>query len=291
MTERQSVNSQPAGTPEEGAGDLAEEAVTAALGDRPVRTLIAAISSEAEAMRWCRAEEEVPEGAVVVAQHQIGLRDRNGLPWPVEPQAGLAFSVILKPHLAPIRAGRLYLAGVSALLDALPGEGMAEWPDTIRDDDGGLIGGVVTRVSAGVKGIDWCIVTFYVVKATGGRAQLAAQLLKGFDEHWAQPDAALQGFFKERCRTIGRRIRATFLPLGPKARRVEGEARDITGGGGLITVVEEERKVTLQIADIGRTEYLSEDGTVESEKLLSSPLGDWPLLGDVAPPSGEGWTP
>lgn len=290
MTEPQSANSQPHDASD--AGDLAEAAVASALGDRPARTFIAAISSEAEAMRWCRAEEDVPEGAVVVAQHQIGLRDRTGLPWPVEPEAGLAFSVILKPHLAPIRAGRLYLAGVAALLDALPGEGMAEWPDTIRDDDGRLVGGVVTRVSAGVKGIDWSIVTFYVVKATGGRAQLAAELLKGFDEHWAQPDAALQGFFKERCRTIGRRIRATFLPLGPKARRVEGEAVDVTGGGGLITLVEEERKVTLQIADIGRMEYLSDDGTVESDELRSSPLlGDWPLLGDVAPPSGEGWTP
>lgn len=207
--------------PDGGAADLSGEAVATAVGDRSSRTFVAVVSSEAEAMRWARAG--APEGAVVVGQHQIGLRDRVGSPWPVEPRSGLAFSVVLHPHLPPIRAGRLYLAGVAALLDTVRADVRIEWPDTLRTDANELVGGVVTRVSSGVRGIDWCVVTFYFVQTDGGRARLVAETLRAFDEHWARLDATLQGLYKERCRTIGRRVRATFMPLGPRSRVVEGE--------------------------------------------------------------------
>lgn len=275
-------------TPDSGAEDLSEEAVATALQERPSRSFVAVVSSEAEAMRWARTD--APEGAVVVGQHQIGLRDRVGNPWPVEPQSGLAFSVVLHPQLPPIRAGRLYLAGMAALVDTLRSDDRVEWPDTLRTDANELVGGVVTRVSSGVRGIDWCVVTFYLVRSEGPRAPLVAETLRAFDEHWARPDATLQGFYKERCRTVGRRIRATFMPLGPRSRVVEGEAVDITAGGALVVVTGDEKKIGLQINDIGRLEYLNEAGEVEG---AGSPplLANWPLLGDVAPPSSPGWTP
>lgn len=274
--------------PDSGAEDLSQEAVATAVGDRSSRSFVAVVSSEAEAMRWARTD--APEGAVVVGQHQIGLRDRVGTPWPVEPQAGLAFSVILHPHLPPIRAGRLYLAGMAALLDTLRGDVRVEWPDTLRTDDNELMGGVVTRVSSGVRGIDWCVVTFYFVHTDGPRAPLVAETLRAFDEHWARPDATLQGFYKERCRTVGRRIRATFMPLGPRSRQVEGEAVDVTAGGALVVVTKDDKKIGLQVNDIGRLEYLNEAGEVEG---ATSPplLQNWPMLGDVVPPSSPGWTP
>lgn len=276
-------------TPTGAAADLSEEAVAAAVGDRPSRSFVAVVSSEAEAMRWARTE--APEGAVVVGQHQIGLRDRVGTPWPVSPDAGVAFSVVLHPQLPPIRAGRLYLAGIAAILDALRGDVAIEWPDTVRSDEDELLGGVVTRVSSGVRGIDWCVVTFYFVRPEGPLATLVATTLRAFDEHWARPDAALQGFYKERCRTIGRRVRATFMPLGPRSRQVEGEALDITAGGALVVVTGDERKVPLQVNDIGKLQYLNEAGEVDAPAVSSPFLDAWPLGGDVVPPSGSGWTP
>ena len=273
------------------ASDLTEEALAAALGERPLRTFVAVISCDAEAMRWARGE--APDGAVVAAQYMMGLRDRGGVPWPVDAETGLAFSLITHPKIPPIRSGRLYLAGVSALLDTIPDVGLIEWPDTIRGDDDTLLAGMVDRVSSGVAGIDWAITTFYVVHFDGDRAALMAALVRTFDEHWSRPDATLVGYYKERCRTIGRRVRATFLPLGPRARQVEGEAVDITAGGGLIVVVEGDKKVTLQIADVGKLEYFGDDGKIESSDPLAaaSALAYWPLSGDVAPPTGEGWTP
>lgn len=271
------------------APDLSEEAVAAALGDRPARSFVAVVSSEAEAMRWARVD--APEGAVVVGQYQIGLRDRVGTPWPVAPDVGLAFSVVLHPHLPPIRAGRLYVAGVAALLDTLQGDVAIEWPDTVRGEGGELIAGVVTRVSSGVKGIDWCVVTFYFVATTQPRATLMAEALRAFDHHWARPDDELVSFYKERCRTVGRRVRATFMPLGPRSRQVEGEAIDVTPGGGLVVVTSEDRKVGLQVNDIGKLEYLTEAGELESPPPASSLLDAWPLGGDIVPPSGPGWTP
>jgi BirA family biotin operon repressor/biotin-[acetyl-CoA-carboxylase] ligase len=276
-------------TGSEGAPDLTQDAVTAALGDRPARAFVALVSSEAEAMRWARTE--APDGAVVVAQHQIGLRDRVGIPWPVAPDSGLAFSVVLHPHLPPIRAGRLYLAGIAALLEALPGDIAVEWPDRVLDAGGEFLGGVVTRVSSGVRGIDWCVVTFYFVSTSRSRAELMAEVVRAFDDHWGSDDVALQGFYKERCRTIGRRLRATFMPLGPRSRQVEGEAVDVTAGGALVVVAAEDRKVPLQVNDIGKLQYLTESGELESPGPVSPLLEAWPMGGDVAPPSGPGWTP
>jgi len=86
------------------AADLSDDAIAVALGERPRRTFVAVISCEAEMLRWAR--ESGPEGAVVAAQYQMGLRDRGGIPWPVDPEHGLAFSVLLHPKLPPIRAGR-----------------------------------------------------------------------------------------------------------------------------------------------------------------------------------------
>lgn len=269
------------------APDLTDDAIAVALGERPRRTFVAVVSSDAEAMRWAR--EKGPEGGVVAGQYQLGLRDRGGVPWPVDPDQGLAFSLLLYPKLPPIRAGRLYLAGTMALLHTLAGEHSAEWPDTIRDG-GGLAGGIVTKVSSSVAGIDWAVVTFYVVRTDEWRAELMGKLIDAFDTQWKLPDAELVAAYRERCRTIGRRVRATFLPLGPRARTVEGDAVDVMAGGGLIVTVEDGRKVTLQINDIGKLDYIDASGQIE-ESTRSSILNDWPFGSDILPPSGPGWTP
>ena len=237
-------------------------------------------------MRWAR--RLAPEGAVVVGQYQLGLRDRGGIPWPVDPEQGLAFSLLLHPKLPPIRAGRLYVAGSLALLDTIAGEHEAEWPDTIRAD-GALAAGVVTRVSSGVAGIEWAIVTFYVVRTEHWRAELVRKLIDAFDAHWARPDAELQTAYRERCRTVGRRVRATFAPLGPRARTVEGDAIDVTPAGALLVTLADDRKVPLQINDIGKLEYLTETGEVEKSETPG--LDQWPFGSDILPPSGPGWTP
>src|SRR5215469_1672303 len=268
------------------APDLADDAIAVALGERPRRTFVAVVSSEAEAMRWAR--ESGPDGAVVAGQYQLGLRDRGGIPWPVDPDQGLAFSLLLHPKLPPIRAGRLYLAGIMALLDTIPGEHTVEWPDTIRDS-AGLAGGIVTRVSSGVAGIEWAIATFYVVRTDEWRAELMRKLIDAFDAQWSRPDRELPQAYRERCSTVGRRVRATFLPLGPRARTVEGDAVDITAGGGLIVTVEDERKVTLQINDIGKIDYFDESGQIE--KSTTPVLDGWPFGSDILPPTGPGWTP
>ena len=270
------------------AADLSDDAIAVALGERPRRTFVAVISSEAEMLRWAR--ESGPEGAVVAAQYQMGLRDRCGIPWPIDPERGLAFSELLHPKVPPIRAGRQYLAGTLALLDTIPGELAAEWPDTVHDD-GGLAGGIVTRVSSGVAGIDWSIVTFYVVRTDQWRAELMRKLIDAFDARWSLADADLVAAYRERCRTLERRVRATFLPLGPRARTVEGKAVDVTAGGALLVAVEDDRKVPLQIADIGKLEYLDEYGQVEKSQSRSSVLEGWPFGSDILPPSGPGWTP
>ena len=220
----------------------------------------------------------------------MGLRDRGGIPWPVDPEHGLAFSVLLHPKLPPIRAGRQYLAGTLALLDAIPAELAAEWPDTVHGE-GGLAGGIVTRVSSGVAGIEWSIVTFYVVHTDDWRAELMRKLIDAFDARWSLADADLVAAYRERCRTLERRVRATFSPLGPRSRTVEGLAVDVTAGGGLLVTVDDDRKVPLQINDIGKLDYLDDHGQVVKSESRSPLLDGWPFGSDILPPSGPGWTP
>ncbi|MHB8718267.1 MAG: hypothetical protein ACYDAC_05150 [Candidatus Dormibacteria bacterium] len=225
----------------EGAVDLDTEAMAAALGGRPFRTFSAVVSTEAEAMRWAR--QDGPDGAVVTSDVQLAARTWSGAPWDPGKDAGLGFSLLLRPRIPPIRAGRLYLAGALGLSRVLGG-GDLVWPDAVVCGSGQRAA-VVVRASSGAAGVAWCVVSVLVAPVSLPRTPLLATLLQVFDDCWEMTDDDLLDACRPICQALGRRVAVTLVPGGPVARRVEGRARDLSATGGLV-VETEARLVTVQ---------------------------------------------
>lgn len=247
------MEGEPAG---DGTGlslDLSEEAVAAALPGRDVHVFPALVSSEADAVAWARAG--APEGAVVVADYQISLRGWAGRPWPVRSGQGLAFSIVLRPRIAPVRAGWLYIAAITALLDVAGTDLTFRWPDE-ADRDGERIGSVVNTPSAGVAGLDFCAVSVMLAHGEPPRAPLLARLVEAVESRYRAHAEDVLADYRPRCSTLGREVCASFFPLGPRSKQVVGRAVDVTPSGALVVETEAGMKLPLHVQDVGRVDLL-----------------------------------
>jgi BirA family biotin operon repressor/biotin-[acetyl-CoA-carboxylase] ligase len=124
-------------------GELAGRLRTRVLG-RPARHLEETDSTNRAAERW--AAEGAPEGALVVAEHQVGGRGRLGRAWFDLPGRSLLFSLVLRPPLAAPRAPPLTFVAAVGLAETLArwvpsGEIEIKWPNDL------LLGG---RKAAGI---------------------------------------------------------------------------------------------------------------------------------------------
>lgn len=82
-----------------------------------------------------RAAEGAPEGLVVVAEEQTAGRGRRGRTWESSPHAGLWWSLLLRPDVAPDRLGWLPLVvgvGVARAMREHSGEDVRlKWPNDV----------------------------------------------------------------------------------------------------------------------------------------------------------------
>ena len=114
---------------------------------RPARHLATVGSTMTEAAAW--AAEGAAHGAVVVAEHQRAGRGRWGRAWDDAPGQSLMLSLVLRPALAPERAGLVALAAGLALAEALDAFGVAasvKWPNDVRQG-GRKLAGVLAEAS------------------------------------------------------------------------------------------------------------------------------------------------
>jgi BirA family biotin operon repressor/biotin-[acetyl-CoA-carboxylase] ligase len=104
-----------------------------------------------------RARTGVPEGLVVVADHQTAGRGRAGRSWTAAPGTSLLCSFLLRPPLPPDRISTLPLiAGVAvaeAIEDCVPVSCQLKWPNDVWIDGRKVAGVLMTATSfAGVVG-------------------------------------------------------------------------------------------------------------------------------------------
>jgi len=92
-----------------------------------------------------------PEGTIVMAESQTAGRGRSGRTWHSEKSAGLYFTVLLRPRLAPAQAPLLtMLAGVSAHAAIAAQTGLVpelKWPNDLMLN-GKKLGGILTEMHA-----------------------------------------------------------------------------------------------------------------------------------------------
>jgi BirA family biotin operon repressor/biotin-[acetyl-CoA-carboxylase] ligase len=215
--------------------DLAAEELGRLLPERPVRTYPALLSTEADALAWVRAGAQ--SGSVVVADYQASPRGRGGLPWQVTQGEGLGFSLVLRPALSEAREGWIYTVATAALADVIArsagGEVTVEWPDEVRVAGARAAAvGVVTEV--GVAGLTWAVVTALVEGLAPPRGPALTRFVEAVEDRLAQEPERVLDDQRRRCETLGRRVRALLIPMGPAGVRIEGRAVDILADGALL---------------------------------------------------------
>lgn len=104
-------------------------------------------STNAELVR--AAGEDAPEGAVLVAEHQVAGRGRLDRVWTSPPRAGLTVSFLLRPDVPAARRGWLpLLAGVALAESIAEGTGVLpslKWPNDLLARDGRKLAGILAE--------------------------------------------------------------------------------------------------------------------------------------------------
>jgi BirA family biotin operon repressor/biotin-[acetyl-CoA-carboxylase] ligase len=96
------------------------------------------------------ADDGAPEWTLVSAGHQTEGRGRLGRTWVDEPGRAFILSVVLRPTLAPARAGIMSLAAGAAMAEAIHEvagrRATCKWPNDVLIRDG-KVGGVLLESS------------------------------------------------------------------------------------------------------------------------------------------------
>jgi BirA family transcriptional regulator, biotin operon repressor / biotin---[acetyl-CoA-carboxylase] ligase len=234
------------------SGDLGAEELAAALPGRPVRSYPALLSTHADALAWARSGG--PEGALVVADYQASPRGRGGLEWQVRPGLDLSFSLVLRPSLTAEREGWLYTVGVSALADLIGEAAAIEWPDEVHRG-GGRVGAVGVHAELGAGGVvEWAVASLLVNDVPAPRAGVLARAVDALEARHRSPTAPVLADYLRRCSTIGRRITARLMPLGPAGPTVTGRAVTALADGALVVETGTGRRVAVRPQNLGRVD-------------------------------------
>ena len=222
------------------------EALERALPSRPFRFYPAVLSTEADALAWARAG--APQGAVVTAGYQASPRGRAGFEWDVGD--GLAFSLVLRPRLPAPREGWVYTVAVSGLADALGEEATIEWPDTVHCR-GVQVGAVGAHVEVGPLGVEWAVVNVLIHEPD---PELVARIVEAIEARLPEASAPVLAAYLRRCDTIGRRVVARLIPLGPGGPEASGIAVSSSPDGSLVVETPEGRRLAIPPQNLGLLE-------------------------------------
>lgn len=239
---------------------LTEERLHAALdgarmGD-PVRLHPVAVTTESLALGWAR-QHDAPEGALVVAEHELSARVRRSVPWVSQAGRSLAFSLVVRPDLPPSGEGLLWLltslAAAEGIEDVTGLEVRLKWPNDLLLGDRRL-GGIRVDAHLGPGIVEVAVLTARInvggssddfpedlqdqvatlqEAATGeppGRLEVLTAVLDRLAERYEASVPDLLEAYRARCDTLGRRVRADLMPQGA----VHGRAVDLSETGGLV---------------------------------------------------------
>jgi BirA family biotin operon repressor/biotin-[acetyl-CoA-carboxylase] ligase len=233
------------------AGDLSAEALADLLRDRPIRAYPAILSTHADALAWARAG--APEGALVVAEYQASPRGRGGLEWNVPQERSLAFSLILRPRLPAPREGWLYIPSACGIADAVGADAVTIWPDEVMRS-GRRAGAVAIQAEVGPVLTEWAVVSVLAEDVEPPRAPVLARALEAIEARYRSPNVPVLADYLRRCATIGRRVRARLIPMGPAGPIVIGKAVNVLTDGALVVERDDGARVSVRPQNLGLLE-------------------------------------
>lgn len=213
------------------------------------------------------ALEGAEEGAVVIADEQLGGKGRRGHVWSSPKGTGLWMSVLLKPDITPQEAPRITLVaglsvcqGINALLGINSG---IKWPNDIIID-GKKVCGILTEMNAQIDNVEFVVVGIGVnvntevfpeelkdvavslSQMTGGkvkRSEVAAAIIERFEENYnkytKEGFLAVKAEYEKSCITLKREVKVIAKDS------FNGRAIAINNDGELIVEKENGEQVTV----------------------------------------------
>ncbi|MDQ4144032.1 MAG: hypothetical protein M3198_09875, partial [Actinomycetota bacterium] len=124
------------------------------------------------------------------------------------------------------------------------------WPDEVVRGET-RAAGVGVHVELGPQGSDWAVVTALVHEARPARGPLLAHLIAAIEERYQSDAEAVLADYLPRCETLGRRLRARLIPLGPSGPQVVGVAVDSLDDGALVLETDRARRVAVRPQNLG----------------------------------------
>lgn len=234
--------------------DLREDVLAMELPGRPVRSYSALVATHADALAWARAD--APAGALVVADYQASPRGRGGLEWTIRSGIDLGFSLVVHPNLTTEREGWLYPAACCGLADAVTDPGAAvTWPDEVHGSDGRLAA-LAVHAELGPDGVEWAVVTVLMPDVAGRRAERLGTAVHAIERRLASAPADVLVDYRNRCATLGQRVRARLVPVGPAGPEIVGVATDCLDDGALSLRTDRGNQVAVRPQHLGLLDRL-----------------------------------
>lgn len=189
-----------------------------------VRTFPVAVSTTALALAWAR-QEDAPDGAVVIAEHEVRPVGRLGRIYDKDPSSTLACAIVARPRLSAEEGDASWLiAGLLAMraVDAvLPGRVGLWWPDALVDAENlAEVAPLKADIHLRPGHVAAAVLTFRfdldgLRLTTSDREPLLDALLAASDELSGIADGAtLAGWYQPRCVLMQRRLKIALLPRG-----------------------------------------------------------------------------
>jgi BirA family biotin operon repressor/biotin-[acetyl-CoA-carboxylase] ligase len=207
------------------------------------------------------AAADDPEGAVLVAEHQVAGRGRLDRTWGSPPRAGLTLSVLLRPDVPAARRGWLPLLTGVALAESV-GEvtgvrASVKWPNDVLAADGRKLAGILAETASSpahpgavVVGVGLNVSTTAdelpetgtslarVLGATVDRGPVLLAFLRALERRYlrwtaALGDPVLSGLADDYLRwssTVGTEVRVAL----PDGSTIDGVARAVDWDGRLV---------------------------------------------------------
>jgi BirA family biotin operon repressor/biotin-[acetyl-CoA-carboxylase] ligase len=202
------------------------------------------------------AGEDAPEGAVLVAEHQVSGRGRLDRTWTSPPRAGITVSFLLRPDMPAARRGWLpLLTGVALAESVAEVTGVLpslKWPNDLLARDGRKLAGILAEASGGavVVGVGLNVSTTAdelpdtgtsLARVTGGtvdRAPVLLAFLRSVEQRYGRWTEALgdpvsSGLAQDYLgwsSTVGSQVTATL----PDGSTLEGLASAVDWDGRLV---------------------------------------------------------
>ena len=217
---------------------------------RPTRHFPVAVSAEAMALAWAN-QEDAPQGATVVVDHEIRAGGLHGRLWPVAPADSLACSVVLRPTIPAEDADVAWLVAALASAEgaqAVSGKELATWwPDSVVEAaTRETVAAVRAEVQLGPGRIKSVVITLrFDLPRLGLDASRKDELLEAVvhavdavASELAGGAAGAAAAYEKRCGLLGNRMLIRLLPKGETrgtARRIDRGARlELESASGLV---------------------------------------------------------